>query len=161
MRERLNASLLSQHGQQSTCMYFSPIIFQLQKWRWELVHSVKHKLKTDYNECNVLFDLYLTEYSTKTRYLMFKLINWLEPAVRWTEKVCCDLMSPHFKLFLEIMYVVSGGIKRKSAVLIVTSAKFKKPECVMYRRRVFPRRPCLFNQDNAKTHSARYNGLAS
>ena len=40
-------------------------------------------------------------------------------------KVCCGLMSPHFKQFLEIMDVVSSGPKGRRTIQIVISAKFK------------------------------------
>ena len=40
-------------------------------------------------------------------------------------KVFCGLTSPHFKLFLETVGVVSSGPKRKRTILTVIAAKFK------------------------------------
>lgn len=43
----------------------------------KLEHCVKCKQKTKYNDLQIPFNLYSIEYTTKTRYLMFKLINFI------------------------------------------------------------------------------------
>ena len=42
----------------------------------KLGRCVKHKLKTEYNDFQIMFNLNSIEYTTKTRYSMFKLINF-------------------------------------------------------------------------------------
>ena len=91
---------------------------------------------------------------------------------------CAD--ESYFKLFSEIMDVMSSGLKRKRIIQIVTSANFKRQHLggtIKYilfyilfysterhtqvleqhmlpsRWRLFQRCPCLFQQDNVKTHA--------
>ena len=47
-------------------------------------------------------------------------------------KMCCGLTSPHFKLFLEIMDVMSSGPKRKRTIQTVISAKLKSQHLWRY-----------------------------
>ena len=39
--------------------------------------------------------------------------------------VCCHLTSPHFRLFLEIVYIMSSELKRRTTIQTATSTNFK------------------------------------
>lgn len=46
-------------------------------------------------------------------------------------KMCCGLMSPHLRLFWEIIYIVSARLKTKKYHLHSYQCKVQKPALVM------------------------------
>lgn len=53
--------------------------------------------------------------------------------LRLSENICCAVTSPHFKLFLEIMDVVSSGLKRKRSIQILISPWACSCPCVPWK----------------------------
>ena len=43
----------------------------------KLGRFVKRKIKTEYNDMQIMYNLCSIEYTTKTRYVMFKIINFM------------------------------------------------------------------------------------
>ena len=83
---------------------------------------------------NTVYKCQLKLYNAKRKPYINNIQKCHRPELIWdglrqSGKVCCGLTSPHFKLFLEIMDMVSSGPKRKRTIQTLSAQSSKANIC--------------------------------